>query len=314
MNYLLAVHGGAGTIKPGDPNESAYHVGMFVALEKGKTILALGGTALDAAMAAVAELEDNPIFNAGHGAVYNAAAEHELDAGIMDGRTMAAGAIAAARTVRNPILVARRVLDEGRCVLLCGDGADQFAIEKGMSPVPNQYFSTDLRLQQLLRVRETHKSMMTLDHGMVRSNQSQEISAKMGTVGAVALDMEGNLAAATSTGGMTNKRVGRVGDTPVVGAGVYANNASCAVSATGTGEHFLRACVGYDIHARMCYGDATLTEAAHASMMQTVGDLGGIGGVIAISKHGELATPYNSVGMYRGWVRQGESTHTRIFS
>jgi len=314
MTYVLALHGGAGTIQPGDPNEGAYHEAMRVALQTGEKVLSAGGSSMDAVVAAVMSMEDCPLYNAGHGAVFNSVGEHELDAGVMDGRTLAAGAIAGVRTVRHPIEVARLVMEEGRCVLLCGIGADQFAEEKGLVPVPNHFYSTDHRLKQLHRVRAVGSQAMALDHGLASSQNPELVNAKMGTVGAVALDLQGNLAAATSTGGMTNKRVGRVGDTPIVGGGVYANNRSCAVSATGTGEQFLRACVGHDIHARMVYGGATLVDAAKAAMMETVAGLGGVGGVIAIDCQGALAMPYNSVGMYRGWLRQGEAPQTRVFA
>ena len=313
MSYVLALHGGAGTIQPGDPNESAYHEAMTLALKVGEGILSNGWSALDAVTAAVTELENCPLFNAGIGSVFNADGEHELDAGVMDGRKLAAGAIAGVRLVKNPVLAARCLLDEGRVALLCGEGADRYAREQGLLTVPNEYFSTEHRRQQLLRVRAAGQQAMALDHGMTSADPAEAVASKMGTVGAVALDMDGNLAAATSTGGMTNKRPGRVGDTPVVGGGVYANNLSCAVSATGTGEAFLRACAGHDVHARVLYGNASLPHAAGATI-QAVASLRGVGGLIAISRSGELAMPYNSVGMYRGWVRKGQPAKTLVFS
>ena len=305
MTYVLAVHGGAGVIKAG-ADEAAYHAGLQLAVTAGQAVLQGGGSALDAVQAAVQALEDCPLFNAGHGAVFNEAGEHELDAAIMDGRGLHAGAVAAVRNVRNPVRAARALLDEGRFVLLCGDGADRFAASAGMEPVPNDYFSTERRRAQLAAVRAQDTAAVALDH-------SAPDNRRFGTVGAVALDANGNLAAATSTGGMTNKRAGRVGDTPLPGAGVYANNATCAVSATGTGEHFMRACVGHDIHARMAYGGLPLGAAADGTIA-ALGEIGGEGGFIALARDGTLAMPFNSRGMYRAWVREGEAIATRIFA
>lgn len=310
MTYVLAVHGGAGVIAPG-PDEAAYHAGLTLALEAGQAILAAGGSALDAVTAAVVALEDCPLFNAGHGAVFNGAQAHELDAGIMDGRDLRAGAVAAVRHVRNPVLAARALLDEGRFVLLCGEGGDRFAVQSGLAAVPNEYFSTGARRTQLAAVRALDPSSVALDHSAPGSAAAG--GHRFGTVGAVALDSGGNLAAATSTGGMTNKRPGRVGDTPMPGAGVYANNTSCAVSATGTGEHFMRVCVGHDIHARMAYGGASLAAAADCTIA-ALGAIEGEGGLIALDRDGTLAMPFNSRGMYRGWVRAGGVIHTSIFT
>lgn len=309
MTYVLAVHGGAGVIAPG-ADEAAYTAGLKLALETGQAILASGGSAIDAVTAAVVVLEDCPLFNAGHGAVFNGAQMHELDAGIMDGRDLRAGAVAAVRQVRNPVRAARALLEEGRFVLLCGDGADRFAVQSGLEAVPNDYFSTERRRVQLAAVRARDPSGAALDHSS--PDGPADDARRFGTVGAVALDGNGNLAAATSTGGMTNKRPGRIGDTPMPGAGVYANNASCAVSATGTGEHFMRACVGHDIHARMAYGGAALAAAADGTMA-ALGALGGEGGLIALGRDGALAMPFNSRGMYRGWVRAGDAIRTGIF-
>lgn len=304
MNTLLAIHGGAGVIRSG-ADEEAYHTGLRAALEAGNRVLEQGGSALDAVLAAVVALEDCPLFNAGHGAVFTADARHELDAGVMDGRGLRAGAVAGVRRVRNPVLAAHRVLEEGRHVLLGGDGADRFAEQSGLAMVANDYFSTALRRRQLDVLRAQDPARTALDHAADAN--------KFGTVGAVALDRDGHLAAATSTGGMTNKRQGRIGDSPLVGAGVYANDATCAVSGTGTGEHFIRACVGYDVHARMAYGGAGLAEAAQAAIDAGLCGVGGEGGIIAIGRDGTLATPFNTRGMYRGWMREGEAPQTRIF-
>jgi beta-aspartyl-peptidase (threonine type) len=311
MSYVLAVHGGAGVMAAG-AGEAPYHEGLAAALAAGELVLARGGSALDAVNAAVVSLEDCPLFNAGHGAVFNAAGEHELDAAIMDGRTLGAGAVAAVRHVRNPVLAARALLDEGRFVLLCAEGADRFAADSGLDAVPNSYFSTAMRRAQLDAVRGQDPASVALDHCAAPGSLPSD-TRRFGTVGAVALDLHGNLAAATSTGGMTNKAAGRIGDTPMPGGGVYANNASCAVSATGTGEHFMRACVGHDVHARMAYGGAPLAAAAQGALAG-VGAIGGEGGLLALSRDGALAMPFNSRGMYRGWVRAGTAARTCIFA
>jgi beta-aspartyl-peptidase (threonine type) len=312
MNYVLAIHGGAGTIQSG-ADEQPYHDGLRLAIEAGEAILKTGGSAIDAVLAAVETLENFPLFNAGHGAVFTADETHELDAGVMNGQNLSAGAIAGAKHIKNPIRAAEAVMKDGRFVLLSGDSADKFADESGLSMVPNSYFSTPHRLEQLRTLRKNDPQQVALDHS-IEIPQPQISSHKFGTVGAVALDQHGHLAAATSTGGMTNKRPGRIGDTPLIGAGVYANDTSCAVSATGTGEHFIRACVGHDIHARMHYGGRNLESAAHATIHISLAALGGEGGCVAIGKDGSIAMPFNSVGMYRAWVRQGEKIETRIFA
>ncbi|MES3026065.1 MAG: isoaspartyl peptidase/L-asparaginase [Pseudomonadota bacterium] len=310
MTYVLAVHGGAGVIA-GDTAQEPYHAGLRAALAAGGAVLRAGGSAVAAVAAAVAALEDCPLFNAGRGAVFTADETHELDAGIMDGATLRAGALAGARHIRNPILAANAIMDDGRFVLLAGAGADRFAADAGLARVDNGYFSTPQRHAQLLGVRGLDPDSTALDHSA--PEVALRDARRFGTVGAVALDAAGNLAAATSTGGMTNKRPGRIGDTPLVGAGVYANNASCAVSATGTGEHFIRACVAHDIHARMAYGGHGVARAAHDCIGGPLADLGGEGGVIALGRDGTLAMPFNSRGMYRGWLRDDAPAQTRIF-
>ena len=307
MNFVLAIHGGAGTISPG-ADEAPYHQSMRHALQAGETVLAQGGSALDAVVAAVAALENAPLFNAGFGAVYTHAGDHELDASLMDGATLAAGAVATVRHVKNPILAAQAVLQDGRFVLLAGEGADHFAREAGLQTVDNTFFSTPHRLAQLHAAQALQPGLAVLDHSGAVAKPS-----RFGTVGAVALDQNGHLAAATSTGGMTNKRSGRVGDTPLVGCGVYANDATCAVSATGTGEHFIRACLAYDVHARMAYGGQSLDHAAQAALEGPLTAMGGEGGFIALGHDGTLAMPFNSTGMYRGVVRQGQAPNTQVF-
>jgi L-asparaginase / beta-aspartyl-peptidase len=319
MSYALAVHGGAGTIGVGAADEAPYHAGLRAALAAGEAVLKTGGSALDAAIAATLALEDEPLFNAGRGAVFTADATHEMDAGVMDGSTLAAGAVAGIHTVKNPVLLARAVMEKSPCVLLAGAGAERFAREQGFAETPASYFHTDARRAQLERVRSdagaaVGKSGMALDHTGASITPPINEDKKFGTVGAVARDIHGHLASAVSTGGMTNKRVGRVGDSPIVGAGFYANDATCAVCATGTGEFFIRACAAHDIHARMAYGGATLAAAADAVVMGELTRLGGSGGVIAIDRLGNIALPFNSTGMYRGWVRAGEGGQTRIFA
>ncbi len=307
MSFVLAIHGGAGTIPVG-ADESPYHAALKLALRAGGAVLEQGGCALDAVVAAVKVLEDVPLFNAGHGAVFTDASDHELDASVMDGSSLAAGAVATVRHVKNPILAAQAVLKDGRFVLLAAEGADNFARDAGLEVVPNAYFSTAHRLEQLKAVQAQTPGRAVLDH----SGASVQ-SSRFGTVGAVALDLAGHLAAATSTGGMTNKRAGRIGDTPLVGCGVYANDASCAVSATGTGEHFIRACVAYDVHARMVYGGMSLDAAANAVLQGPLTAIGGEGGFIALGRDGSVAMPFNSTGMYRGVVRQGQAPTTQVF-
>jgi beta-aspartyl-peptidase (threonine type) len=312
MTYVLAIHGGAGIIQSG-VDEQPYHAGLQAALAAGEAVLSQGGSAIDAVLAAVVSMENCPLFNAGHGAVFTSAGNHELDASIMDGANLDAGAVAGVRHVRNPILAAHAMLRDERFVLLGGESADSFAVDAGLDPVPNDYFSTPQRHAQLLAVQSQDPERAALDHSVNVDVNSSDNTRKFGTIGAVALDSAGHLAAATSTGGMTNKRPGRIGDTPLVGAGVYANDLSCAVSATGTGEHFIRACVAHDIHARMHYGGASLQAAANATIHESLTAIGGEGGVIAIGRDGALTFSFNSRGMYRGWVRKGESAATKIF-
>ncbi len=302
--YSLALHGGAGTIAPGSAaDEAPYLEALRAALASGEALLARGGSALDAVIATVAWLEDCPLFNAGHGSVFTAEESHELDAGVMDGSTLAAGAVAGVRTIRNPILAAREVMRDGRAVLMGPDGAERLAAERGLEIVPRHYFSTQRRLDQLRAVRSAGEKAV-LDH---------DAGKKMGTVGAVARDRDGHLAAATSTGGLTNKLPGRIADTPLVGAGVYANDATCAVSSTGTGEHFIRAVIAYDIHARMLYRKDDLVRAAADSIERSLTPIGGRGGVVAVSHDGTIAMPFNSPGMYRAWMREGETARAAIF-
>jgi len=308
-NYVLALHGGAGTIaRSSSDDEMPYRQALLEALAAGQAVLAADGSAVDAVVATVKALEDCPLFNAGHGAVFNAGGGHELDAGVMDGGNVMAGAVGGVRRIRNPVLAAREVMRDGRSVLLGCEGAERFAEAHGLAMVEPDFFSTPHRREQWRAARALRPGGQSLDH-----DPSADDDGRFGTVGAVALDRHGHLAAATSTGGMTNKQVGRIGDTPLVGAGVYANDATCAVSTTGTGEHFIRACVAHDIHARMRYRGQSLDEAAVGSIAEGLEPIGGRGGLVAVDAGGRLALRFNSTGMYRAWVREGEAPLAAIF-
>jgi beta-aspartyl-peptidase (threonine type) len=307
--YVLALHGGAGTIARGR-DEAPYREALRAALAAGEAVLARGGSALDAVTETVVSLEDCPLFNAGRGAVFNADGDHELDAAVMDGRTLGVGAVAAVRRVRHPVLAAREVLREGRSVLLAAAGADRFASDRGLEMVAPGWHSTAARRAQWDKLRALDPHAQLLDHDAAHAAPG---AARHGTVGAVARDRDGHLAAATSTGGMTNKMPGRVGDSPVIGAGTYANDASCAVSATGTGEHFIRACAAHELHARLRYARQALADAAWAALREGVVPLGGSGGLIAIDASGAIALPYVSEGMYRAWLREGGERGVAVF-
>jgi len=311
-SFALALHGGAGTIAPGGAeHEAPYRAALLEALALGRALLERGESALDAVIASVVSLEDCPLFNAGRGAVFTSDEQNELDAGVMDGSSLAAGAVAIVRTIRNPILAALEVMRDGKSVMLGGDEAERFAREHGLQMVEPSYFATPHRLAQLHAVRAAAGDRAVVDHDAAAALRDD--SQSLGTVGAVARDRHGHLATATSTGGLTNKMPGRISDSSIVGAGFYANDATCAVSCTGTGERFIRACVAYDVHARMQYLGQDLTAAARDSVRQGLEPLGGRGGVIAVGRDGELAMPFNSTGMYRAWMRDGEPAHVAIF-
>jgi L-asparaginase / beta-aspartyl-peptidase len=288
----IAIHGGAGVIEPAKmtPEKAAsYRAGLAAALDAGYAVLERGGTSLDAVTTAVRMMEDDPQFNAGRGAVLNQDGDAELDAAVMDGRGPRAGAVAAVRHVKNPIDLARLVMDRSPNVLLVGEGAEEFALEQGVVLVPRGYFRTRARITELEEAQQAEK-----DRGTAQG------PAGTGTVGAVALDRAGNLAAATSTGGLTNKHRGRVGDTPLIGAGTYANNETCAVSGTGHGEYFIRQMVAYDICALMAYKKLPLVQAVNEVIHEKLQATGGEGGVIAIDPAGDIAMDFNSIGMFRG--------------
>lgn len=313
--YVLAIHGGAAVLNKRDltpDREADYRRGLTVALTMGQAILEQGGSALDAVEAAVACLEDDPLFNAGRGASLTAAGTIELDAAIMDGRTLRAGAVAQLSRVRNPVRLARCILEKSGHVFLAGIGAENFAKEHHIELVSPDYFLTDYRRQHLAEVQASMKR-----HGGF-GTQASPTSLCMeepafGTVGAVALDMAGNLAAATSTGGMTAKQAGRIGDSPVIGAGTFADNTTCAVSASGHGEWFIRAVVAYDLAARMAYAGKTVQKAADEVVLRRLRHLGGGGGLIALDAAGNLAMSFNTVGMYRASIRLGKEPSVAIY-
>jgi L-asparaginase / beta-aspartyl-peptidase len=298
--FGLVIHGGAGTIERSNmtpEKEREYRAGLERALTAGYEILKRGGSSLDATEAAVRVLEDDPHFNAGRGSVFTSAGTNEMDAAIMDGKTLAAGAVAVLKHVKNPISLARLVMEKSGHVMMDGEGAEAFAKENGMELVDQKYFFTEARWEALQKIKAAEKKRTSgAGKAFVITDQDRH-----GTVGAVALDKNGNLAAATSTGGTTNKRPGRVGDTPVIGAGTYANNATCAVSGTGDGEYFIRALVGHNVSALMQYRGMSLKDAAQAAL-DKVAKLGGTGGLIAIDHQGNIALPFNTQGMYRGYV------------
>jgi beta-aspartyl-peptidase (threonine type) len=306
--FGLVIHGGAGIIdrsKMTPEREQEYRESLRRALAAGYEILQKGGSSLDAAEAAVRVLEDDPHFNAGKGAVFTDAGTNELDAAIMDGKTLKAGAVANLRHIRNPISLARMVMDKSEHaiksprvgpVLITGEGAEKFAKENGVELVDQKYFFTQERWDALQKIKEAEKGGVAAEKKFIISDQDRH-----GTVGAVALDKNGNLASATSTGGTTNKKAGRVGDSPIIGAGTYANNATCAVSCTGDGEYFIRAVVAYDVSALMEYRGMKLADAAQ-NALDKAKRIGGEGGLIAIDKEGNVALPFNTNGMYRGYV------------
>lgn len=313
--YGLAIHGGAGVIDRKSmtaEQEAQYRAKLTESRDAGYAVLARGGTSLDAVIAAITVLEDSPLFNAGKGAVLTADGTCELDASIMDGRTQAAGAIAGVRTVKNPITLARAVMEKSPHVMLSGEGAEKFAQLQNLALVPNDYFRTDHRRAQLEKAKEREKAR---EAGRPTSSLDRDHfarTARYGTVGCVALDQAGNLAAGTSTGGMTNKKYGRVGDAPIIGAGTYASNATCAVSATGHGEYFIRIGVARDIAAQMEYKGTPLAQAAESTLAK-VAQLGGDGGVICIDRQANVALPFNTPGMYRAFRTSKGTEDVAIF-
>lgn len=302
--FTIAVHGGAGTILKSSltpEKETAYRQGLNDALSVGVEVLSKGGSALDAVQAAVVSLENCPLFNAGKGAVFTHDGRHEMDASIMEGSALKAGAVTGISLLKNPVVLARTIMEKSEHVFLSGAGAEQFARLHNLQFEEESYFFDQFRYDQLLEVRASERSV--LDHH----------DKKFGTVGAVACDQHGNLAAATSTGGMTNKRYGRIGDSPVIGAGTYANNSTCAVSCTGHGEFFLRAVVAYDISCLMEYKQLSLQQACDKVVMDKLVKIGGEGGLIAVDPAGNVCLSFNSEGMYRGWKDAAGNGHVAIY-
>ncbi len=305
--FGIAIHGGAGTIDKTQmtpEKEAAYKKGLHDALEAGHKALSIGKTAYDAVELAVMSLENCPLFNAGRGAVFCSDGEFELDASIMWGKDLTAGAVAGVKNIANPIALARKVSERTSHVMLAGQGALDFAKQIGIQQESNEYFFTQRRYDQWQELVGT--SEVALDHG-------SSTKKPIGTVGAVAYDSEGNVAAATSTGGMTNKQFGRVGDTPVIGSGTYANNATCAVSCTGHGEYFLRSVVAYDVSCLMEYQGLSLEEATKKVVNEKLVNFGGEGGLIAVDAQGNISLPFNSPGMYRGYVREDGKYEVLIY-
>lgn len=300
-DYAIVIHGGAGTIRRENMTQemdSMYRSALDSALTIGENILKSGGSSADAVTKTIMFMEDSPLFNAGKGAVFTNEGKNELDAAFMDGKTLNAGAIAGVTNIKNPITAARAVMEQSEHVMLIGEGAEEFAQEKGLELVNPLYFYTERRWEAIQRIIQREQEE-TGDMGLPNNH-------KYGTVGCVAMDQEGNIVAGTSTGGMTNKRYGRVGDVPIIGAGTYANNNTCGVSATGHGEYFIRYTVAHDISAIMEYKGASLQEAADEVVMKKLVEAKGSGGIIAIDKNGEVSMTFNSEGMYRGYARPGK--------
>ena len=301
MAFTIVIHGGAGTILKEDMSselEKAYLKSLEEALAGGYKILENGGSAIEAVKASTVILEDSILFNAGRGSVFTKKGVHEMDAAIMDGKSLAAGAVAGVRNIRNPVLLAAEVMSESNHVFLSGEGAIDFAIARGIKPEADEYFFSQFRYDQWKSMRDSDN--YSLDHSNDQFEQLMK-NKKFGTVGAVAFDQQGNLAAATSTGGMTNKRYGRIGDTPIIGSGTYANNKTCAISCTGHGEPFIRAVVAYDVSCLMEYRGLTLQEACEEVVLKKLVSIQGEGGLIAVDSNGIPAMVFNSAGMYRAF-------------
>ena len=300
--YAIVIHGGAGTIDKKNMDkatEDAYYTALNEALDAGEQILATGGKSIDAVVAAIKIMEDNPLFNAGKGAVFTHEGKNELDASIMRGDNQMAGAVGGVTTVKNPILLARAILERSDHVMMVGKGAEAFAAACDLEIVDPSYFYTEKRWKSL-------QDILKQDSVKTQLSEDEKGNKKHGTVGCVALDIDGNIVAGTSTGGMTNKRYNRVGDAPIIGAGTYADNSTCGVSCTGHGEFFIRFTVARDIAAMMEYKGITLNEACNEIVYNKLVKKGGEGGLIALDKYGNIEMPFNTSGMYRGWAKEGQ--------
>jgi len=307
-DFAMAIHGGAGTIlksKMTDEKEKAYIEILEEVLNTGFEILNAGGSSLDVVQKCINIMEDSPLFNAGKGAVFTAEGRNELDASIMEGKNLNAGAVAGVSHIKNPIDLARLVMEKSSHVIMAREGAEAFAVEQGMELVDEKYFYTERRWESLQkRIEKENKN---------QSNLIKNTEEKFGTVGVVALDKNRNLAAGTSTGGMTYKKFGRVGDSPIIGAGTYANNKSCAVSATGHGEYFIRGVIAYDIAAIMEYQGKSIQQAADIVIHKKLTEMGGTGGVIALDANGNIAMTFNTAGMYRGYIYEDGNPEVKIY-
>lgn len=313
-SFAIVIHGGAGGIKReyfNEEQQDAYTKKLEEALDAGYNILENGGISLDAIQAAINVMEDSPLFNAGKGAVYNSEGNQEMDAAIMDGKTLNAGAIAGVNHIKNPILAARIVMDSSKHVMLSGKGAEIMAKSYGIEMVDSSYFFTEKRLNQLRKIQG--KDEIQLDHTAFLIKNELIDDHKFGTVGAVAIDKSGNIAAGTSTGGMTNKKYGRIGDVPIIGAGTYANNLTCGISATGTGEYFMRTVAAHEVSNLIQYQGMTSEQALHNVLFNQIGPLGGEGGMILMDKNGNVAWDFNSTGMFRGYKKSNGDTKVEMF-
>lgn len=317
-NFAIVIHGGAGTILKknlSDNQEKAYHNKLSEALNAGYQVLENGESSIKAVEAAIKVMEDSPLFNAGKGAVYTHNGTNEMDASIMEGATQNAGAVSGVSTIKNPITAARLVMENSQHVMLAGKGAEEFAQLNKAEIVDPSYFFNQKRLDQLEKIKTTEK--IQLDH--IEDDEGYKIDpdelkdSKFGTVGAVALDKNRNITAATSTGGMTNKKYGRIGDSPIIGAGTYANNNTCGVSSTGHGEYFIRKVVAYDVSAMMEYKNMSLADAANDVIHKKMVSFGGFGGLIALDIHGNISMPFNTKGMYRGYKKSNGETAIKMF-
>jgi beta-aspartyl-peptidase (threonine type) len=305
--FAIAIHGGAGTVERhllNEEKQQQYEAGLQAAVDAGYEILNSGGSSLDAVTAAVTVLEDCPLFNAGCGAVFNHEGKHEMDASVMNGSNRMAGAVSGVKNIKNPVVLARAVMEKSEHVFLAGEGAEIFAKQQGIAFEDDAYFYDDFRFEQYKQALKDDR--VQLDHSAAGDR-------KFSTVGAVALDKNGNISAATSTGGMTNKKFGRVGDTPMIGAGTYANNATCAVSCTGHGELFIRQVVAHQVHCMMMYGNSTLEQACEQVVRKDLVEIGGEGGLIAIDKGGNVIFSFNSTGMYRGFKKSDGTGGVAIY-
>ena len=309
--YVIAIHGGAGTILRSNMTneiEQKYKMALNESILAGENILLNSGLAIDAVEAAIRSLENNPLFNAGRGSVFSHEGEHEMDASIMNGKDLMAGAVAGVKNVKNPITLAKSVMQHSNHVFMAGQGAEVFAKQLNIEMAPNEYFFEQMRYDQLIQAKAS--DTIHLDHV---DNKFENGEKKFGTVGAVALDVFGNISAGTSTGGMTNKKHGRVGDTPIIGAGTYANNQTCAVSCTGHGEFFIRSVVAYDISCLIEYKGFSLKEACNLVVKDKLVKIGGEGGLIALDARGNIELCFNSEGMYRASKKSNEEVYLGIY-